>query len=307
VEDIYVYSDGTSGKATISISSPSVTFAAKTVTFYSTTATKITAAVYSAVIDADEIGVAGVATDANGNSLATASTVYAYSSDTSVVSNFGTACTWNADAAAVLCPLTGVKNGTANITLRDASTVALSTIASNAVAVKVNLNAAASVKLTFNKAVYAPNEKATVLIKVYDASGELLAPRQYANLFTTGGITSSVTLGANVPNSPALTVVDITTAVNAAAATDTPIVTTEAVAQRTFFMPAAGVVTLTATGGTSLASAGQVAVTAVANVTDSGAAALAAVTALATTVASLRTLIVTLTNLVLKIQKKVRA
>jgi len=42
-------------------------------------------------------------------------------------------------------------------------------------------------------------------------------------------------------------------------------------------------------------------------VTDSGAAALAAVTALATTVASLRTLIVTLTNLVLKIQKKVRA
>ena len=42
-------------------------------------------------------------------------------------------------------------------------------------------------------------------------------------------------------------------------------------------------------------------------VTDSGSAALAAVTALATTVASLRTLIVTLTNLVLKIQKKVKA
>jgi hypothetical protein len=43
------------------------------------------------------------------------------------------------------------------------------------------------------------------------------------------------------------------------------------------------------------------------SVVDSGSAALAAVTALATTVASLRTLIVTLTNLVLKIQKKVRA
>jgi hypothetical protein len=43
------------------------------------------------------------------------------------------------------------------------------------------------------------------------------------------------------------------------------------------------------------------------SVTDSGAAALAAVTALATTVASLKTLIVTLTNLVLKIQKKVKA
>jgi hypothetical protein len=48
-------------------------------------------------------------------------------------------------------------------------------------------------------------------------------------------------------------------------------------------------------------------VTATATVTDSGSDALAAVTALATTVASLRTLIVTLTNLVLKIQKKVKA
>ena len=50
-----------------------------------------------------------------------------------------------------------------------------------------------------------------------------------------------------------------------------------------------------------------VAVSATATVTDSGAAALAAVTALATTVASLKTLITTLTNLVLKIQKKVKA
>jgi hypothetical protein len=74
------------------------------------------------------------------------------------------------------------------------------------------------------------------------------------------------------------------------------------------FMPSAGgTVTLTATGGTSLPVAGQVAITASATVTNDAAAALAAVNALATTVASLRTLITTLTNLVLKIQKKVRA
>jgi hypothetical protein len=53
--------------------------------------------------------------------------------------------------------------------------------------------------------------------------------------------------------------------------------------------------------------AGQVEVSATATVTDNAAAALAAVNALATTVASLRTLITTLTNLVLKIQKKVKA
>jgi hypothetical protein len=75
------------------------------------------------------------------------------------------------------------------------------------------------------------------------------------------------------------------------------------------YMPVAGgKVEVSATGGASLPTAAQaVKVTASATVTDSGAAALAAVTALATTVASLRTLIVTLTNLVLKIQKKVRA
>jgi hypothetical protein len=73
-------------------------------------------------------------------------------------------------------------------------------------------------------------------------------------------------------------------------------------------MPAAGgKVTVSATGGGSLPVAGQVEVTASATVTDNGAAALAAVNALATTVASLRTLITTLTNLVLKIQKKVKA
>jgi hypothetical protein len=76
----------------------------------------------------------------------------------------------------------------------------------------------------------------------------------------------------------------------------------------TFYAPqSGGNFAFNATGGTSLPTAGQVAVTAKLTVTDSGAAALAAVTALATTVASLRTLIVTLTNLVLKIQKKVKA
>jgi hypothetical protein len=70
---------------------------------------------------------------------------------------------------------------------------------------------------------------------------------------------------------------------------------------------AGGPVTLSYTGGTGLATANQVAKTVTFSVTDSGAAALAAVTALAVTVASLKTLITTLTNLVLKIQKKVKA
>jgi hypothetical protein len=73
-------------------------------------------------------------------------------------------------------------------------------------------------------------------------------------------------------------------------------------------MPTGGTsVSVSVTGGTAVASAGRVAVTASATISDSGLAALAAVQALATTVASLKTLITTLTNLVLKIQKKVKA
>jgi enamine deaminase RidA (YjgF/YER057c/UK114 family) len=86
------------------------------------------------------------------------------------------------------------------------------------------------------------------------------------------------------------------------------VASTEAIKLYTVYMPASGgTVEISATGGALLPVSGQVKVTAKATVTDSGAAALAAVNALATTVASLRTLITTLTNLVLKIQKKVKA
>jgi hypothetical protein len=69
--------------------------------------------------------------------------------------------------------------------------------------------------------------------------------------------------------------------------------------------------TLTGTAGTaSGALAKELTATVIKpeiTITDSGAAALAAVTDLAAVVKGLRTLIVTLTNLVLKIQKKVKA
>jgi len=86
------------------------------------------------------------------------------------------------------------------------------------------------------------------------------------------------------------------------------VASTEAIKLYTVYMPVSGgTMTIEATGGSLLPASGQVKVTATATITDSGAAALAAVNALATTVASLRTLITTLTNLVLKIQKKVKA
>jgi len=305
--DLAIQPDGTAGTGTITIAATSYTFPTKSVTFYGSTVDKITAAAYASVIGASGIGVHGNEFDALGNSFGAGTDLYAYSSDTSVISSYGSACTWNSSLKVSLCTLTGVKNGTANITLRDAATVAASTKASSAVAVKVNINAAATVALEFNKATYAPGEKATLKIIVKDAAGAVLPAQTYSNLFATGGLTTSASIGSAV-SSTVLSNVSVVTMATVAASTDTPLVTLDPIGQVTFYMPlAGGTVEVTGKGGTSLPASGQVTVSAKASVTDSGAAALAAVTALATTVASLKTLITTLTNLVLKIQKKVKA
>jgi hypothetical protein len=234
--------------------------------------------------------------------------LYAYSSDTTVVSTFGTACgSYNSTLGGVLCTLVGVKNGTANITLRDASTVALSTVASAPVAVTVNLNPAASISMKWDKASYAPGERAVILVSVLDKDGKSLpAGSKTSAISTTAGISSSTF--ALTASSGSLAGGDITTAVNAAASATSPVVTNVPVYQVVVTMPnSGGTIKVTAKGGSGLLTAGQVEVSATATITDNAAAALAAVTALATTVASLRTLITTLTNLVLKIQKKVKA
>jgi hypothetical protein len=299
--DVFVFANGQSGVATINISTPSVTFPAKTLTFYGTTYKSIAAAQYASVIGTSStVAVAGTALDENNSSFGSAITVYAYSSDTSVVSDFGTACTYNSTAKAALCSLTGVKNGTANITLRDKATLAASTVASNAVAVRVSTETAATVSLSTDKATYAPGEKGYLFVKVLDADGKVVPAGTVTNLFAAGGIVASASVGSA---SDTTTAVEIVTAVS----TSAPL-SVDPVKIYTFYAPqSGGNFMFEAKGGSSLPTAGQVAVTAKLTVTDSGAAALAAVTALATTVASLRTLIVTLTNLVLKIQKKVRA
>jgi hypothetical protein len=182
-----------------------------------------------------------------------------------------------------------------------------SMVTSNEVSVVVNSNPVASFKLSFDKASYAPSERARIYVTPVDSAGKEVAVTTTANLLAAGGIStaSQFSFGpAGTTQAESLTAVSITTVANASATTGAK----AGAAVYTVFMPASGgTVTITATGGSSLPLAAQVAVTASATVTDSGAAALAAVNALATTVASLRTLITTLTNLVLKIQKKVKA
>jgi hypothetical protein len=244
------------------------------------------------------------ALDANGNSYAGA--LYAYAStaaDALIAGSLTTPslCAWDAGDNRHECAITGSSAGTAKIKVIDASTVALATLTSNEVSVVVNVNAVASVKLSFDKATYAPNERARIYVTPVDAAGKEIGANAFTNLLKAPGIGSNAGFSGS---SDTLTATTITTSANASSTTGAK----AGSAVFTVYMPAAGgTVTISATGGTALPLAAQVAVSATATVTDSGAAALAAVTALATTVASLKTLITTLTNLVLKIQKKVKA
>jgi hypothetical protein len=293
---------GCAGVGTITLTSAAgVLLSTKTVSFSSTTATKLAAATIAAT-DSSVIAVAGttkvsvLAQDAASylvSGLVTGTTggdLWAISSDATVatVATYGYSATTGYSVI-----VTGVKAGTADITWANASTLAAATFKSTPVTVRVGSSTPSSVTVTTDKASYAPGEKITMTVTILDSTGKAVVGKtSYANIFSAAGVTGS--MGLQSGTLPTTTIADYSNVTN----TKT----------YTLYAPVSGgTLTFSWTGGTALATANQVAKTTVVTVTDSGAAALAAVTALATTVASLKTLITTLTNLVLKIQKKVKA
>jgi len=321
--NIEVRPNGTAGVGTITISTTSRTFPAKTISFYAASPATLVASVATPLlaIGANSDVVRVTAKDSAG--ISWAGQLYIYSSaaaDAAIagevratVAASALTCTWDAADDRHECPVTGVTAGTAKMKVTTYATAALATAAasgaevtSNEVSVVVSQAAVATVKLEFDKASYAPGERARIYVTPLDSTGKAMQATTYANLLATGGIStaSAFTFAGSTTTADSLTAVAITTKGNSSTASGAKAGSME----YTVYMPVAGgTVTISATGGTTLPVAGRVAVTASATVTDSGAAALAAVNALATTVASLRTLITTLTNLVLKIQKKVKA
>ena len=347
---IRVRGDGTAGVSTIAVSTPGVTFPSKTVTFYALSPKTITAAVNNPVLKVGTNGtaVAATAVDSNGTAWTGQLYIVASAAADALIGGSATApvpCSYSSTYKVHFCPVTTLTTGTAKFKVVDETldldgtyAAADSAATSNEVSVTVSNSPATSVKLAFDKASYQPFEKAYITVTVLDSKG---APRQgqaYTNVFATGGITSNIGFSAN---SDTLTATDFSTEVasgtGATAGAKTYVV----------YMPAQGTVTITATGGTGLAAAGQVAVTASAAVTNSSVdaatdaaneatdaanaatdAALAAadaadaataaaqdasdaVAALSASVeklvASLKAQLTSLTNLVIKIQKKVKA
>jgi hypothetical protein len=330
--------DGRAGVATITISTNGTTYAPKTVTFFAKAAKTITATVAHPVlkVGANAGAVSVAAVDANGTNWTGTAYIVASSAADALVAGSATtpvACAaWNSTDG-ILCPVTAVAAGTAKLKVIDASTVAAATATSNEITVTASTATASAVKLAFDKATYAPFEKATITVTPVDATGKNIAAGTLANLLATGGITSTIGFSAN---SDTLTAVSYTTSAKTGSV------------EYTVYMPAgSGDVTISATGGTSLPAAGQVKVSATTSVVNSSVdaatdaaneatdaanaatdAALAAadaadaataaaqdasdaVAALSASVSklisSLRAQITSLTNLVIKIQKKVRA
>ena len=306
-DSVTVWTDGNAGVGTITIKSSTsgALLATKTVTFTDVFSkfAKETAAVAILGTSARN-AVTFVVQDSVSNTLsalAATTTLTAFSSD-ATIATAGTV-TYANDSGTV--SVTGVKAGTVTITVGNGSTLALSTIKSAPVTVRVGSTSIASVKVAFDKASYSIGEKALITVTPLDSLGLPTVPSALANTFAAG-----LALKEDKLFSQNALLVDSTT-VTFADATSATAGTTAGSATYTVYMPlTSGTVKVTGTLGaaTGMAAAIQATtVTASASVTDSGSAALAAVTALATTVASLRTLIVTLTNLVLKIQKKVKA
>jgi hypothetical protein len=317
---IGVFADGTAGVGTITLTTLTGTvIATEKVTFYGDIASIVATTVKTVIATGANVStVKAVAYDASGVTVG-AGTLNAFSSNTSIVSDSGTAATIvNGEA---LFTLTGVAAGGVAVTVKSG------TISAIAVPVRVE-SALAAVKIEFDKAEYLPGEAATITVTPVDAAGLPLSAKTHANLFATGGITSSYAFGSG---SDVLTGVSVTT--------DTSTVKTFKV-----FMPLTETeVKVTAKGGSSLPTAGQVEVSATAKVTNKASeaakeaakaadaavlaaesatkaaeaataqakAAVDAVAALSTQVASLiaslKKQLTSLTSLVVKIQKKVRA
>jgi len=265
-----VQADGTAGLSTIVVTSSvagwSVT---KTANFFAKAAKTLTASVFTPilVVGTNDSAVAVTAVDAAGNNWTGTAYIVATAAADALIGGSATtpvACVLASDNSKHYCPVSTISTGTANFTVIDAATVALATATSNSVAVKSSNATAATVKIAFDKATYAPNEKAIITVTPLDASGNVM--QAVSGSYLAAALTSNVALTiaggtATLPGASAIT----TVAYNG---TDK----TAGTLSYVVFMPAStGTVTLTGKGGAALPAAGQVTVTASAAVVNESA------------------------------------
>jgi hypothetical protein len=269
---IAIRADGTAGTASIVVATTTVTFPAKSVTFYALAPSTVVASVNKPVIavgtNADVVR--ATFKDANGNIWA--GNAYIAATDDAVAGDEdGVACDFDTTDQRHECDISGLTKGTTTFKVWDASATAVAadtvdaanaTATSAAVSVRVSTGVASSVVLSFNKATYAPGEKAQLRVSVLDGEGLSMPGVTITNALAAGGITTASAFGTGSDTTSAVTF-DLSGSTSAAANTNA--------GHKTYvvYMPQnAGAITVSATGGTGIAAAGRVALTATATVVD---------------------------------------
>ena len=333
---VTVWADGTSGTSSVAISVNGTAVGTATVTFTGAAST-VTATLAKPVIAAGSTATTGVITivvkDANGNGVSGA-TMYAVSSGSSIVSTSVT--TGSAGAASI--SLVGKVAGTNTVTIQNVAAGSTATISAAAVSVRVGSATESSVTMTLDKATYAPGDQATITVTIKDAAGSAVVDGTYAafaadvtstRAMSAGTLpTASIAVGStvgvktylvNVPNSEgAFTISALPGAGMLGAGSAVAISATATVTPSSASVAASEVAQAAADAAaeaTDAANAATDAANAAAEAADAATAAAQdaadAVAALSTQVSSLiaglKAQLTALTNLVIKIQKKVKA
>ncbi len=323
---VYVWSTGVPGAVSVVIKAGDVVLGTKTVNFYEAAKTFSAAAGTgfsgsSYPVGASSTAINVTAKDPSG-SLVPGATVYAFSSDATVATVSTSATTASTGVAAFT--VTGVAAGSATISFGNASTLAASTVTTT-FPVTVTGSTATTVTFTTDKADYTPGEKVTLTITAKDANGKPVADGARALLAT---ITSNVALGGTALSTSTTLLGGVATQTFFAPATSGSFTISGTKGAAALADP----VSVTATVTNAAADVAQAAADAAAEATDAANAATDAanaaaeaadaataaaqdaadaVAALSTSVSAmidaLKKQITALTNLVIKIQKKVKA
>ena len=316
----YLISDGKTGKTVITFTAGGVLVATRTIDVYGPVATlTATQAKTSYPIGASAAGISVVATDANGTVVPNAS--IAAASATTTVATINTPVSTSNVGAAAAFDVTGVAAGTSVVTFTSGTITTTSTITVG------STQSATLPTLTFDKAEYVAGELMTITIGAAAADNTAFVaftalPVASVNLVTaknpfSGGNTGTVALvggkatwTAYAPLSAGPVVITATSgsgsSATAATVTATATVVSDGVAQAA--ADAAAEATDAANAATDAANAAAEAADAATAAAQDAADAVAALsTSVAAMIDALKKQITALTNLVIKIQKKVKA
>ena len=322
-----IKSDGSSGKSTITFTSGTVSVS-KSVEFYGTastyTITPLSEVYEAGATSSGTSGIAVVVKDANG--IVVGGNTPNIFTTTAAVAIPGT-CTATASTSFTsgtsYCSVTGVAAGTTEITIANNSVLSSATKTGKS-SIVVGSGVASKIVAAYDKTSYQPGQAGELIFTLTSADGKPVADGTYL-IATSATSTNAVYISgqhlANGTGGSTAYATDLggSSGAGSAGASGLYSLTVgggQGAGQARYAFYAPGYAqTLTASGttrssGTDKLTGGAFAASIKATATVTGgpaAEALAAVNALATTVASLKTLITTLTNLVLKIQKKVKA